>query len=229
MLPRLVAAAASGGLLSSSVMSSWWITPERMSPNNRFPKCDDGRFFQLFFSPQLTENISGLPDFWGEKWGLKGCNPGANSESTLKKALPLVSWINPLNIATFLKMSAGFSFNSLHTHTWIQNVYISHFLRTHPTLLTWPKLMTNSGRGSTNTSAYFDSSGHKCEKLLWGFSDQPPNICAASVTSVFKMDKIGQNVAQKKNWPAANICVAPVTSVFKACAAVTYAWNRLLS
>ena len=136
MLPRLVAAAASGGLLSSSVMSSWWITPERRSPNNRFPKCDDGRFFQLFFSPQLTENISGLPDFWGEKWGLKGCNPGANSESTLKKALPLVSWINPLNIATFLKMSAGFSFNSLHTHTWIQNVYISHFFRTHPTLLT---------------------------------------------------------------------------------------------
>ena len=67
-----------------------------------------------------------------------------------------------------------------------------------PTPPCWPKLMTNSGRGSTNTSAYFDSSGHKCEKLLWGFSDQPPNICAASVTSLFKMAKIGQNVAKKK-------------------------------
>ena len=53
----------------------------------------------------MTENISGLPDFWVEKWGLKGCNPGANSEfipdcpPRWKKTSSLcLLWKYPLNI-----------------------------------------------------------------------------------------------------------------------------------
>jgi len=65
---------------------------------------------------------SGLPDFWGEKWGLKGCNPGANIQDFLEKAKkvfeekwvvnPKVSGfrhqIRPVGLFTFVFSSMGF-------------------------------------------------------------------------------------------------------------------------
>ena len=70
-----------------------------------------------------------------------------------------------------------------NTHTRIQNVYF-HALFPPPLFRNYPPSSWNTDhdRWTDTSAAYFDSGGGKCERLLWGFCDQP-NICEPSQAS----------------------------------------------
>ena len=129
------------------------------------------KILPVFLIQRLTETVSGLPDFWGEKWGLKGCNPGANSEFIpdcppwKKRCPPCIMDKSFKSRDFFLKMSAGFLFYNPNTQTRIQNVYMPFSdlfclgTTPHPLEIL---IMTDSG-SLTNTAAYFDG----CRSQVW--------------------------------------------------------------